>query len=49
MPSRVRPIPAQPVLADYDAMEARNFAVAERSLDIRNALTAEFGPVPLDV
>ena len=30
-------------------MEARNFADGERSiLDIRNALAAEFGPVPLD-
>ena len=30
-------------------MEARNFADGERSLlDIRNALTAEFGPVTLD-
>jgi hypothetical protein len=30
-------------------MEARNFADGERSLlDVRNALAAEFGPVPLD-
>ena len=36
-------------LAGYYAMEARNFADGERSLlDIRNALAAEFGPVPLD-
>ena len=41
--------PAQPALAGYYAMEARNFADGERSLlDIRNALTAEFGPVTLD-
>ena len=39
----------QPALAGYYAMEARNFADGERSLlDIRNALTAEFGPVTLD-
>jgi aminopeptidase YwaD len=36
-------------LTGYYAMEARNFADGERSLlDIRNALAAEFGPVPLD-
>ncbi len=40
---------AQPALAGYYAMEARNFANGERSLlDIRNALAAEFGPVTLD-
>ncbi len=40
---------APPALAGYYAMEARNFADGERSLlDIRNALTAEFGPVTLD-
>ena len=44
-----RPPAAQPALAGYYAMEARNFADGERSLlDIRNALTAEFGPVTLD-
>ena len=41
--------PAPPALTGYYAMEARNFADGERSvLDIRNALAAEFGPVPLD-
>lgn len=41
--------PAPPALAGYYAMEARNFADGERSLlDIRNALAAEFGPVPLE-
>jgi hypothetical protein len=41
--------PPPPALTGYYAMEARNFADAERSiLDIRNALAAEFGPVPLD-
>ena len=40
---------APPPLSGYYAMEARNFADGERSiLDIRNALAAEFGPVPLD-
>ena len=39
----------RPALAGYYSMEARNFADGERSLlDIRNALAAEFGPVPLD-
>ena len=36
-------------LVNYYAMEARNFADGRRSiLDIRNALAAEFGPVPLE-
>jgi hypothetical protein len=40
---------AAPALTGYYAMEARNFANGERSiLDIRNAIAAEFGPVPLD-
>ena len=40
---------APPALGGYYAMEARNFANGERSLlDVRNALAAEFGPVPLD-
>jgi hypothetical protein len=40
---------AAPALSGYYAMEARNFADGERSiLDIRNALAAEFGVVPLD-
>ena len=38
-----------PSLSGYYAMEARNFADGQRAiLDIRNALAAEFGPVPLD-
>jgi hypothetical protein len=38
-----------PALVNYTAMEARNFADGRHSiLDIRNALAAEFGPVPLD-
>jgi Peptidase family M28/PA domain len=38
-----------PPLAGYYAMEARNFADGRHSLtDIRNALSAEFGPVSLD-
>ena len=41
--------PPPPALQGYYAMEARNFADGQRSiLDIRNALAAEFGPVPLD-
>jgi hypothetical protein len=36
-------------LINYYAMEARNFADGRHSLlDIRNALSAEFGPVSLD-
>ena len=38
-----------PALAGYYAMEARNFADGQHSmLDVRNALAAEFGPVPVD-
>lgn len=38
-----------PALQGYYAMEARNFADGTRSvLDIRNAIAAEFGPVPVD-
>jgi aminopeptidase YwaD len=41
--------PAPAALTGYYAMEARNFANGQRSiLDIRNALAAEFGAVPLD-
>lgn len=37
-----------PALQGYYAMEARNFADGRHSiLDIRNAIAAEFGPVPL--
>jgi hypothetical protein len=40
---------AQPALAGYYAMEARNFADGQHSLlEVRNALAAEFGPVSLD-
>jgi hypothetical protein len=43
------PPAAEPALSGYYAMEARNFADGQRSiLDIRNAIAAEFGPVPLD-
>jgi len=38
-----------PALAGYYAMEARNFADGTRSiLDVRNAVSAEFGPVSVD-
>ena len=39
---------APPTLTGYYTMEAANFADGKRSvLDIRNAVAAEFGPVPL--
>ncbi len=39
---------ATPALSGYYAMEARNFADGQRSLlEVRNAIAAEFGPVPL--
>jgi aminopeptidase YwaD len=45
---RVLPGSAPPPLAGYYAMEARNFADGTRSiLDVRNAISAEFGPVAL--
>ena len=51
-PPRRRRGPQQgppPPLAGYYAMEARNFADGAHSvLDIRNALAAEFGPVPVE-
>jgi aminopeptidase YwaD len=38
----------QPALPGYYAIEARNFADGTHSvLDVRNAISAEFGPVPL--
>jgi len=38
-----------PALSGYYAMEARNFADGQHSiLDIRNAIAAEFGPIPLE-
>jgi hypothetical protein len=38
-----------PLLSGYYTMEARNWADGQHSvLDIRNALAAEFGPVPLE-
>ncbi len=40
---------AEPPLRGYYAMEARAWADGEHSiLDIRNAISAEFGPVPVD-
>ena len=45
---RIVPGAAPPPLAGYYAMEARNFADGKHSiLDVRNALAAEFGPVPV--
>jgi hypothetical protein len=41
--------PEEPLLAQYYALEAKNFADGTRSvLDIRNAISAEYGPVPLE-
>jgi aminopeptidase YwaD len=41
--------PAAPTLTGYYTQEARNFADGQRSiLDIRNAIAAEFGPVPVE-
>jgi len=41
--------PAGPTLTGYYTQEARNFADGQRSvLDIRNAIAAEFGPVPVE-
>jgi hypothetical protein len=41
--------PAAPTLTGYYTQEARNFADGQRSvLDIRGALAAEFGPVPVE-
>ena len=41
--------PAAPTLTGYYTQEARNFADGQRSiLDIRNAISAEFGPVPVE-
>ena len=38
-----------PALLGYYAMEARNFANGQRSIyEIRQALTAEFGPIALE-
>jgi hypothetical protein len=38
-----------PTLTGYYTQEARNFADGQRSvLDIRNAISAEFGPVPVE-
>jgi len=40
---------AQPTLTGYYTQEANNFANGTRSiLDIRNAIAAEFGPVPVE-
>jgi len=39
----------EPALAQYYAMEAKNYADGERSiLEIRNAISAEYGPVELE-
>jgi hypothetical protein len=41
--------PAQPTLSGYYTQEANNFADGQRSiLEIRNAISAEFGPVPVE-
>lgn len=41
--------PAAPTLTGYYTQEARNFTDGVRSvLDIRNAISAEFGPVPVE-
>jgi len=41
--------PAPPTLTGYYTQEANNFADGTRSiLDVRNAIAAEFGPVPLE-
>ena len=41
--------PAPPTLTGYYTQEANNFADGTRSiLDIRNAIAAEFGPVPVE-
>ncbi len=41
--------PAAPTLIGYYTQEARNFADGQRSvLDIRNAISAELGPVPVE-
>ena len=41
--------PEEPLLAQYYALEAKNFADGSLSfLDIRNAISAEYGPVPLE-
>jgi len=41
--------PAVPSLTGYYTQEANNFADGTRSiLDIRNAISAEFGPVPVE-
>lgn len=40
---------AQPTLSGYYTQEANNFADGQRSiLEIRNAISAEFGPVPVE-
>ena len=40
---------ATPTLTGYYTQEARNFTDGQRSiLDIRNAIAAEFGPVPVE-
>lgn len=42
-------VPATPTLTGYYTQEANNFADGTRSiLDIRNAISAEFGPVPVE-
>ena len=44
----VRPDPAEASRQQYNAMEMRGFADGKRSvLDIRNALSAEYGPQPV--
>jgi hypothetical protein len=41
--------PASPTLSGYYTQEARNFTDGQRSiLEIRNAIAAEFGPVPIE-
>lgn len=41
--------PAPPTLTGYYTQEANNFADGTRSiLDVRNAISAEFGPVPVE-